>query len=48
MLAPGSYHVKVDYNVTQDGQTVRYQADQDFTVPPGGAAMTVVVSRSNA
>ena len=45
VLAPGDYHVKVDYNVTEDGQTVRYLADQDFTVPPGGAAMTVVVTR---
>ncbi|MHB1261159.1 MAG: hypothetical protein ACYC2H_05530, partial [Thermoplasmatota archaeon] len=47
VLAPGAYHVKVDYNVTKDGNLVRYQAEQDFTVPTGGNAMTVVVNRSS-
>ncbi|MFA5943657.1 MAG: STT3 domain-containing protein [Candidatus Thermoplasmatota archaeon] len=47
VLAPGTYHVKVDYNVTVDGTLVRYLAEQDFTVPSGGNPMTVVVTRSN-
>jgi hypothetical protein len=47
VLAPGAYHVKVDYNVTKDGALTRYQADQDFTVPAGGAPIVVVVNRSS-
>jgi hypothetical protein len=45
ILAPGEYRVHVDYNVTVNGTTQRYLADQAFTVPPGGAPMTVTVTR---
>ncbi len=44
-LAPGDYHVKVDYNVTVGGVAQHYVADQDFTVPSGGAPLVVVVNR---
>jgi dolichyl-diphosphooligosaccharide--protein glycosyltransferase len=45
ILQPGDYHVHVDYNVTVNGTAQRYLADQDFTVAPGGAPMTVAVAR---
>src|ERR1041385_574562 len=45
ILAPGDYHVKVDYNATVNGTQVRFLADQDFTVPPGGAPQVVMVAR---
>jgi dolichyl-phosphooligosaccharide-protein glycotransferase len=44
-LGPGAYQVKVDYNVTVNGVEQRYQGMADFTVPVGGAPMTVVVNR---
>jgi asparagine N-glycosylation enzyme membrane subunit Stt3 len=47
VLAPGDYHVTVDYNVTVDGTATRYQATHDFTVVPGGEPMTVVVTRDS-
>jgi dolichyl-diphosphooligosaccharide--protein glycosyltransferase len=45
ILQPGDYHVRVDYNVTVNGTAERYQGQADFTVTPGGAPMTVVVTR---
>lgn len=45
ILQPGAYHVSVDYNITVNGTAQRYQGQADFTVPPGGAPMTVAVAR---
>lgn len=44
-LAPGTYHVTVDYNVTVGGVAQHYVAEQDFTVPAGGAPLVVLVNR---
>lgn len=44
-LGPGAYHVKVDYNVTVGGVAQHYVADQDFTVPAGGAPLVIVINR---
>jgi dolichyl-diphosphooligosaccharide--protein glycosyltransferase len=45
ILAPGAYHAHVDYNATVNGTQTRFLADQDFTVPTGGAPQVVVVAR---
>lgn len=44
-LGPGDYTVKVDYNATVNGVSVRYLASSTFTVQPGGAPLLVNVQR---
>ncbi len=44
-LAPGDYTIRIDgFEVTQDGVTKTYNANQQLTVPRGGQPMDIVVS----
>jgi hypothetical protein len=46
-LPAGDYVAKVDYTVTVDGTEQHYVGEKAFTVGSTGAAVTVVVDRSN-
>jgi hypothetical protein len=42
-LAPGTYQLNVDTNLTVNAQTVRFQAHGEVVVPPGGKEVLVTL-----